>query len=82
MSDEFNPYHKWLGIPLNQQPANHYRLLGLEPGECDPDVIAHAAEQRMMHLKSIPSGPYGDLSRSLVDEISRACSCLLDSEQK
>ncbi len=82
MSDEFNPYHKWLGIPLNQQPANHYRLLGLEQGECDPDVIAHAAEQRIMHLKSIPTGPYGDLSRSLVDEISRACNCLLDSGQK
>ena len=82
MSDNFNPYHKWLGIPLNQQPPNYYRLLGLEQGECDSDVIANAAEQRMRHLKSIPTDPYGDLSRSLIDEISRACNCLLDSEQK
>ncbi len=31
MSDpNFDPYHKWLGIPPDEQPANHYRLLGLE----------------------------------------------------
>ena len=30
MSDHFNPYYKWLGIPIDQQPADHYRLLGLE----------------------------------------------------
>ena len=82
MPDDFNPYHKWLGIPLHQQPANHYRLLGLEQGECDPDVIAHAAEQRVLYLKSVSGGEHGHLSRLLLDEISRACNCLLDAEQK
>lgn len=23
----FDPYHRWLGIPPSEQPANHYRLL-------------------------------------------------------
>ena len=27
MADDFNPYHVWLGIPPEEQPANHYRLL-------------------------------------------------------
>ena len=82
MPDDFNPYHKWLGIPLNQQPADHYRLLGIVRGECDPDVITHAAEQRTLHLKSISTGQHGELSRLLLDEVSRACNCLLDAKQK
>lgn len=82
MSDNFNPYHKWLGIPVERQPADHYRLLGLELGECDPDVITHAAEQRMMHLKSVQTGERGHLSQQLLNEIFEARTCLLNSEQK
>ena len=26
---EFDPYHRWLGIPPEEQPADHYRLLGI-----------------------------------------------------
>src|SRR5204862_545497 len=29
MDESFNPYLKWLGISLQDQPANHYRLLGI-----------------------------------------------------
>ena len=82
MPDDFNPYHKWLGIPLNQQPADHYRLLGIVRGEGDPDVITHATEQRTLYLKSLSGGEHGELSRLLLDEIYRACHCLLDKEQK
>ena len=28
-SEEFDPYRKWLGIPPQEQPPNHYRLLGI-----------------------------------------------------
>ena len=65
MSDNFNPYHKWLGIPVERQPADHYRLLGLELGECDPDVITHAAEQRMMLLRTLQTGDRANLSQQL-----------------
>lgn len=27
-AENFDPYHKWLGIPPDEQPANDYRLLG------------------------------------------------------
>jgi hypothetical protein len=44
---EFDPYYKWLGIPPKDQPANHYRLLGVSLFEPDPEVIASAADSRM-----------------------------------
>lgn len=82
MSDNFNPYHKWLGIPVERQPADHYRLLGLELSECDPDVITHAAEQRMMLLRTLQTGDRANLSQQLLNEISEARGCLLDAEKK
>ena len=44
MAEGFDPYHKWLGIPPKDQPPNHYRLLGIELFESDPEVIDMAAE--------------------------------------
>ena len=35
MSETFDPYHAWLGIPPEQQPPNHYQLLGLQVFEPD-----------------------------------------------
>jgi len=40
----FDPYHKWLGIPPDEQPPDHYRLLAVRRFEDDPDVIAAAAD--------------------------------------
>ena len=82
MPDYFNPYYKWLGIPVDQQPADHYRLLGLERFEVNCDVIAHAADQRMMHLRAVQTGEHGLLSQQLLNEILVARSCLLDAGQK
>ena len=28
MPDRFDPYHRWLGIPAEKQPANHYFQTG------------------------------------------------------
>ena len=36
---DFDPYHEWLGIPPDEQPANHYRLLGLELFEEDGKIL-------------------------------------------
>jgi len=52
MAGTFDPYHKWLGIAADEQPANYYRLLGIRAFEADPDVIAGAADQRTMHVRS------------------------------
>ena len=57
MNAEFDPYHKWLGIPASEQPAHHYRLLGVALFEQDLDVIDAAANQRMAYLQDMASGP-------------------------
>ena len=38
-----DPYHKWLGISPKDQPPDHYRLLGIDRFESDPEVISSAA---------------------------------------
>jgi len=78
----FDPYHKWLGISPDHQPPNHYRLLALEPFEADPDVIAHAADQRMAHIRSFQTGENANLSQCILNEIASAKLCLLNPRKK
>ncbi|MGB1817044.1 MAG: hypothetical protein ACPHJ3_16920 [Rubripirellula sp.] len=48
MSDpKFDPYYKWLGISADDQPANHYRLLGVDQFESDADVIESLLSVRL-----------------------------------
>lgn len=82
MSETFDAYHKWLGISPKDQPPNHYRLLAIDEFECDPDVIADAAEQRTVHVRSYALGKYTDLSQRILNEIAAAKVCLLNADKK
>ncbi|TWU05281.1 Serine/threonine-protein kinase PknB [Symmachiella macrocystis] len=82
VAGEFDPYHKWLGIPPDEQPANHYRLLGLKPFEDDADVIDAAAERQMSYLHQIAAGPHLAESQRLLNELAGARLCLLNEEKK
>jgi hypothetical protein len=76
--DGFDPYYEWLGIPPKDQPANAYRLLGLELFESNPKAIETAAEQRMLLLRTRQSGKHGPDSQRLLNEISQTQRLLLD----
>ncbi len=82
MSDSFNGYHVWLGIPLTEQPPNHYRLLGISIFESDLDVIDHAADRQMAHVRTFQSGRNGALSQQILNELASARVCLLSPEKK
>jgi hypothetical protein len=82
MSDQFDPYHRWLAIKPQDQPPNHYRLLGIDLFENDPAVIENAADQRMVHLRTFSSGPHGKLAQRLLNEVSAARICLLSPEKR
>ena len=82
MSHDFNPYHKWLGIPAREQPADHYRLLGVERFETDADVISMAADQRMNFLRQFNNGERAGIAQELLNEISAARVCLLDGKKR
>ena len=75
MADSFDPYHKWLGISPKDQPPNHYRLLGVELFESDPDVIESAADQRMTHVRTFQTGQGSADSQRILNELSAAKLC-------
>ena len=52
-----DPYHRWLGIAPKDQPPSHYRLLGIDDFEPDPDVIA-AAEVAAVDEDDIDDSKY------------------------
>ncbi|MBN1912297.1 MAG: hypothetical protein JW818_21430 [Pirellulales bacterium] len=82
MEEAFDPYRKWLGIPAEEQPPDHYRLLAIERFEDDPDVILNAADARMGHLKTFQAGRNAEHSQRLLNEIATAKLCLLNPSEK
>lgn len=82
MSDEFDAYHEWLGIPPKDQPPHHYRLLGIELFETMPKVIESAADRQMAHVRTFQSGKRVTVSQRLLNEISAARVCLLNPDKK
>ena len=72
MTEAFDPYHRWLGISPKDQPPNHYRLLGIDLFESNPDVIEAAADRQMTHVRTYQAGKHSQLSQKLLNEISAA----------
>jgi formylglycine-generating enzyme required for sulfatase activity len=82
MADTFDPYHRWLAILPKDQPPTHYRLLGIDPSESDPEVIRDAAEARMAHVRTYQLGKHSELSQKILNELAAAKACLLDPKSK
>ncbi len=82
MSEDFDPYYHWLGIPPQEQPPNHYRLLSLQLYEPNEEVIQHAVDRLMAHIRTFQAGQRAGESQKLLNEISRARICLLNSAKK
>lgn len=82
VSTGFDPYHKWLGIPPDEQPAHYYRLLSIRAFESDPDVIESAADRQMAYLRTFQAGKHSALSQKLLNEVATAKLCLLNPERK
>ena len=82
MSEKFDPYHQWLGIPASEQPPHHYRLLGIPPFEESPAVIENAADRQMAHLRTFQTGKHAAESQRLLNEVAAAKLCLLNPEKK
>jgi len=82
MSAAFDPYHKWLGIPPEEQPADYYRLLTLAPFENDPEVIEGAADRQMAHVRTYQTGQHSAQSQKILNELASAKLCLLNAQKK
>ncbi|HEX4141952.1 MAG TPA: NPCBM/NEW2 domain-containing protein [Pirellulales bacterium] len=82
MAAPFDPYYTWLGIPPEEQPPDHYRLLGIRRFEPNTEVIANLADARMAHVLTFQTGPQGTASERLLDELAAARLCLLNSQTR
>ncbi len=82
MSSDFDPYYLWLGIPPQEQPPNHYRLLGIAAFESNASVIDSAASRQSTYLHSVAAGPQRQASQKLLTEIAGARRTLLNAESK
>ena len=82
MNETFDPYYKWLGIPPEEQPAHHYRLLGIGLFECDRDVICNAADARMTQLRAYQQGQRAAEAVELLNAVSTARVCLLSADRR
>lgn len=80
--NDFDPYHKWLAIPPNEQPPHHYRLLGVALFESDLDVIEAAADRQMAYIRQCATGPYIKQSQQILNELSAARVCLLNPAKR
>src|SRR5437868_491220 len=73
--DDFDPYHKWLGIPLNKRPPTYYQILGIST---DPDTIAAAADRHEAFVKQFRDGPLSGHASSILFQVDQARMTLLD----
>lgn len=80
--DAFDAYHRWLGISPKDQPPNHYRLLGIDLFENDPEVIRDATERQSGHVRRYQLGRHMELSQKILNEIAAAKVCLTDPDEK
>lgn len=78
----FDPYRKWFGIPVKDQPPNHYRLLGVELYENDLDVIEGAAERQMNFVRQYQSGEHAADAAKILNELAIARLCLMKPATK
>ena len=80
--DEYDIYHLWLGIPPEEQPPNHYRLLGVPLFERNEEVIRNAADRQRSHVKRLGVNQFQTVGQQLLNEIEVARICLLRPEKR
>ncbi len=81
-TDEYDAYHLWLGIPPDEQPPSHYRLLGVRLFEENMEVIRNAADRQRSHVKRLGTNQFERIGQDLLNQIEAAKICLLRPERR
>lgn len=79
---DFDPYYQWLGIHPSERPADLYRLLGINRFESNADVISHAADRVMLHVRTFQHGKHAADSQRILNELASASRTLLNPQAK
>ena len=79
---DFDPYHRWLGVPPGARPPTHYQLLGVAPGEADAEVIHAAAVRQTAYVRNFQSGPRAADASRVLSELAEARLTLTDPARR
>jgi len=71
-----------IGASQHEQPANHYRLLGIANFESDQYVIEEAAYRQIGHVKRYAAGQHRDAANKILNELAKAQVILSDPAKK
>jgi hypothetical protein len=82
MSEQFDAYHKWLGISPESRPPNNYQLLGIPEFTDDLSVVENSALRQLSHVRTFQLGPQAGKSQQLLNEIASARICLVNPAKK
>jgi formylglycine-generating enzyme required for sulfatase activity len=69
---DFNPYHKWLGIPEKKCPPTFYELLGISLDEEDRSVIESAAKRQRTHVEEYLGTEWNKFANQVISQIDEA----------
>ncbi|HVW37738.1 MAG TPA: hypothetical protein VHB99_10555, partial [Pirellulales bacterium] len=81
MSRDFDALYEWLGIPPEDQPPDHYRLLGLRAFEADAAAIAEAARRQIAQVEKL-GGERPAHARAVIERLRAAERSLKTPETK
>jgi pSer/pThr/pTyr-binding forkhead associated (FHA) protein len=80
--DDYDALHLWLGIPPEEQPPSHYRLLGIRDFESNLEVIRNAADRQTVAVKRLGVNAFQEIGQDLLNQITDAKLCLLKPDRK
>ena len=81
-SGNFDPYHKWLGLPPGKWMPTHFELLGLSIDEEEPSVIELAIKRQRDFMKGMRGGKFPELVDQILIQIQDAEITLLEPDSR
>jgi hypothetical protein len=72
---------EWLGLPAESWPPDHYRLLGLAPGESDASLIEQRVQQRLESVRGYQM-KHPEQATEAMNRLAQAYVCLTEPASK
>jgi hypothetical protein len=72
---------EWLGLPDGSWPCDHYRLLGLTPGEADAHLIEQRVQQRLESVRRYQM-KHPEQATEAMNRLAQAYVCLTEPASK
>jgi hypothetical protein len=71
----------WLGLPPDGWPPDHYRLLGLEPGPADRELIERRVQERLETVRRYQL-THPEPATEAMNRLAQAFVCLTNAEAR